>query len=55
MKVLVAGSGGGIARSDYLGGSQYTGLTTTNTDQFPWVAGIGITIGTDGHLIFTVP
>ena len=55
MKVLVAGSGGGIARSDFLGGSVYTGLTTTNTDQFPWTAGIGITISELGHLIFTVP
>jgi len=55
MKVLVAGSGGGIAKSDYLGGSQYTGLSTSNSDQFPWVAGIGITISELGNLIFTVP
>ena len=55
MKVLVAGAGGGIAKSDYLGGSLYTGMTTSNTDQFPWVAGIGITISSDGHLMFTVP
>ncbi len=55
MRVLVAGSNGGIARSDYLGGSVHVGVTTVNTDQFPWVAGIGITISPLGHLIFTVP
>ena len=55
MKVLRAGSGGGIARTDFLGGSVYVGMTTINTDQFPWVAGIGISIGANGHLIFTVP
>lgn len=55
MRVLVAGSNGGIAKSDYLGGSEHVGLTTVNTDQFPWVAGIGITISSLGHLIFTVP
>lgn len=55
MKVLVAGSQGGIAYSDYVGGSVYTGMTTTNTDQFPWVAGIAITIAPNGHLTLTVP
>ena len=55
MKVLIAGSGGGIAKSDYLGGSSYTGLSTANTDQFPWVAGIGMSISPLGNLIFTVP
>jgi hypothetical protein len=55
MKVLVAGSQGGIAYTDFIGGSVYTGLSTVNTDQFPWVAGIGITINPYGHLIFTVP
>jgi hypothetical protein len=55
MKVLIAGSNGGIAYSDYYGGSSYVGLRTSNTDQFPWVSGIGITINSSGHLIFTVP
>jgi len=55
MRVLIAGSNGGIAKSDYLGGSEHVGMTTVNTDQFPWVAGIGITISSLGHLIFTVP
>ena len=55
MKVLIAGSGGGIAKSDYLGGSSYAGLSTANTDQFPWVAGIGMSISPLGNLIFTVP
>jgi len=55
MRVLVAGSNGGIAKSDYLGGSVHVGVTTINTDQFPWVAGIGISISPLGHLIFTVP
>lgn len=55
MKALIAGSNGGIARSDYLGGSEHVGMTTVNTDQFPWVAGIGLSISAYGHLIFTVP
>ncbi len=55
MRVLVAGSNGSIDTLDYLGGSTHVGMTTVNTDQFPWVAGIGITINPLGHLIFTVP
>jgi len=55
MRILVAGSNGGIAYSDFYGGSSYSGLSTSNTDQFPWVAGIGVTINPDGKLIFTVP
>lgn len=55
MRVLIAGANGGIAKSDYLGGSSHAGLSTTNTDQFPWVSGIGMSISSLGHLIFTVP
>ena len=55
MRVLIAGANGGIAKSDYLGGSSHVGLTTVNTDQFPWVSGIGLSISSSGHLIFTVP
>ena len=55
MRVLIAGANGGIAKSDYLGGSSHVGLSTVNTDQFPWVAGIGMSISPLGHLIFTVP
>lgn len=55
MRVLVAGSQGGIAYSDFYGGSSYVGLTTINTDQFPWVAGVRVSISTLGHLILESP
>ena len=51
-KLRSSGSSSGSYSS---GGSSYSGLSTSNTDQFPWVAGIGVTINPDGKLIFTVP
>ena len=55
MRILIAGSQGGIAYSDFYGGSSYVGLTTINTDQFPWIAGVRISINNLGHLILESP